>query len=347
MIATNTLPANDVEPALLGRRPTINDIARLAGVSKKTISRVINNENPVKVETRAHVQAIIAQTGYVPDPQARALAFGRPCLIGLIYETWMAPSMMVMPLGMLSALRGTGVEMVIHPSTITSPDFLDDLRGFIRRQRLLGVILTPPISDHPAALELLEDMNCPYVRIAAAGAEASDRLIDTQDECGGRLAAEHLLDLGHTEFAYVAGTYTGTSEARMNGFLNALAARGIGVPADRILQAGFGFEKGLAVGAAILAMTPRPTAVFADTDELAAGIMRAAADIGMPAPQAFSVVGYGDFRVAPAVSLTTVRATTWDVGALAVQRLLDGPDANIVPPKPSLVIRTSTGPAPV
>jgi LacI family transcriptional regulator len=347
MIATHALPANDPEPALLGRRPTINDIARLAGVSKKTVSRVINDENPVKTETRAHVKAIIAQTGYVPDPQARALAFGRPCLIGLIYETWMAPSMMVMPLGMLSALRGTGVEMVIHPSTITSPDFLDDLRGFVRRQKLLGVILTPPISDHPAALHLLEEENCPYVRIAAASAEASDRLIDTQDEYGGQLAAEHLMALGHTQFAYVSGTYTGTSDARFNGFRNGLMARGMALPADRIIKAGFGFEKGRTAGAALLAMAPRPTAVFADTDELAAGILRTATDQGVAVPQALSVVGYGDFRVAPAVSLTTVRATTWDVGALAVQRLLDGPDANIVPPKPSLVIRTSTGPAPV
>ena len=92
MIAPNARPANDIEPTLLGRRPTINDIARLAGVSKKTVSRVINDEIPVKAETRAHIQAIIARTGYVPDPHARALAFGRPCLIGLIYETWMAPS---------------------------------------------------------------------------------------------------------------------------------------------------------------------------------------------------------------------------------------------------------------
>ena len=254
--------------------------------------------------------------------------------------------MMVMPLGMLSALRGTGVEMVIHPSTITSPDFLSDLRGFVRRQRLLGVILTPPISDHPAALNLLEDENCAYVRIAAASAEAADRLIDTQDECGGRLAAEHLLALGHTRFAYVSGAYSGTSQARMNGFRKGLAAGGVRLAADGIIQAGFGFEKGRAAGAALLALDPRPTAVFADSDELAAGVMRTAAEQGVPVPQALSVVGYGDFRVAPVVSLTTVRTTTWDVGGLAVQRLLNGPRASTNPPKPSLVVRDSTGPAP-
>jgi LacI family transcriptional regulator len=347
MTAMNVLAANDIAPVQPGRRPTITDVARLAGVSKKTVSRVINDEAPVKPETRERVQAVIAETGYVPDPQARALAFGRPCLVGLIYETLMAPSMMVMPLGMLAQLRGTGVEMVIHPSDMTSPDFLNELRGFVRRQRLLGVILTPPISDDIATLNLLDEMECPYVRIAAGGASEGSRVIDTQDECGGRLAAEHLLDLGHHHFAYVAGVYSGTSQARLRGFRAGLAERGIDLAADRMIEAGFGYEKGIAAGVTLMGLSQRPTAVFAETDELAAGVLRTALDLGVRAPEDLSIVGYGDFRVAPVASLTTIRTTTWDVGALAVRRLLNGPDTGAELPRPSLIVRASTAPAPV
>jgi LacI family transcriptional regulator len=347
MPAMNILAADDLGPVALGRRPTINDVARLAGVSKKTVSRVINDEAPVKPETRARVKAVIAETGYVPDPQARALAFGRPCLLGLIYETWMAPSLMTMPLGILRELRGTGVEMVIHPCGVNRPDFLDDLRSFVSRQRLVGVILTSPVCDHAPVLALLDEMNCPYVRVGAGGANGSAAMIDTMDDYGGRLAAEHLIDLGHVRFAYVAGAYGNASQARLRGFRSALAERGLQLPDDCIVDAGFGFEKGLIAGEAVLAMTPRPTAVFADTDELAAGVLRMAADRGVRAPQDLSVIGYGDFRIAPVVSLTTIRSTTWHVGALAVQRLINGPDAGAELPPPSLIVRTSTGRAPV
>lgn len=347
MPAMNTLAANDARPFAEGRRPTINDVARLAGVSKKTVSRVINDATAVRGETRQRVKAVIAETGYVPDPQARALAFGRPCLLGVVYETWMAPSLMAMPMGILRELRGTGVEMVIHPCSMTSPEFLDELRSFIGRQRLRGVIVTSPVSDNAEALALLDELNCPYVCIGAGGPPGSGSLIDTLDEEGGRLAAEHLIDLGHIRFAYVAGSYGSASRARLRGFTAALVERGLKLKDDCIVDAGFGFEKGLIAGKTILAMKPRPTAVFADTDELAAGVMRMITDQGLRSPQDLSVVGYGDFRIAPVVSLTTVRSTTWHVGALAVQRLLNGPDAGGELPPPALIVRASTARPPV
>ena len=265
----------------------------------------------------------------------------------MIYEPWMAPSMMLMPAGMLSALTGTGFEMVIHPSNQSSPNFLDDLRSFVRRQRLFGVVLTPPISDDQRVLDLLDEMGCAYVRIAAGGG-GCNRVIDTQDAQGGRLAAEHLLSLGHKEFAVITGLATGSARARMEGFKAVLAEHGIELASHRVINGGFGFEGGLAAGPNLLALEPRPTAVFADTDELAAGLLRAASNAGIKAPEALSVVGYGDFRVAPVVTppLTTVRSTTWTVGALAVQRLLGGPDAGADLPTPTLVIRGSTTQAP-
>jgi LacI family transcriptional regulator len=342
-----SLPASDGDLDLQGRRPNINDVARLAGVSKKTVSRVINDATAVGESTRARVRAIIEQTGYVPDPQARALAQGRSCLVGLVYETVMAPSMMLMPFGMLDALRGSGFEMVIHPSNISSPGFLDDLAGFVQRQRLFGVMLTPPISDDPRVTALLDKLGCPYVGVGSNADTPSARVIDTHDRIGAQMAAEHLTSLGHQHFAFVAGPGFAATQDRLAGFRLGLEAQGLSLADEDIIEAGFGFEGGWAAGERILARSTRPTAVFCDTDEIAAGVLRACQLVGVDVPGQLSIMGYGDFRIAPVAwpPLTTVKSTTRDIGRLAMERLLGGGEAPLETPMPTLVVRGSTGPA--
>src|SRR5204863_9470252 len=110
------------------RRPTINDIARLAGVSKKTVSRVINASPYVQKETRERIEAVIAEHGYAPDPQARGLAFRRSFLIGLVYDNPNPQYVVNMQLGLLDGLKGSGFELVVHPCDRASATFLDDLR---------------------------------------------------------------------------------------------------------------------------------------------------------------------------------------------------------------------------
>lgn len=338
-------PANDGGPDPR-RRTTINDVARLAGVSKKTVSRVINDSPSVDAGTRARIREIIDRTGYVPDPQARALASGSSCLVGLIYETVMAPSMMLMPLGMLDALRGSGFEMVIHPANINSPRFIEDLESFVRRQRLFGVMLTPPISGDQRVIDLLEALGCPYVRVGANEDEPSGRVIDTNDRMGGWIAAQHLAALGHKRLAFVAGPGGRATKARMSGFRLGLSQHQVDLSDEDIFTAGFGFEGGWAAGERILACTPRPTAVFCDTDEMAAGVLRAAQLAKVAVPDQMSIMGYGDFRVAPATwpPLTTVKSTTRDIGRLAMEHLIGGGQAQVETPMPSLVVRGSTAP---
>ena len=122
--------------SLTGRRATINDIARLANVSKKTVSRVINQSPFVKEETRAKIDAVIQQIGYAPDPQARGLAFRRSFLIGLIYDNPNAQYIVNIQDGALDALRGSGFELVVHPCDRRSEDFLPGVRRFVERQKL-------------------------------------------------------------------------------------------------------------------------------------------------------------------------------------------------------------------
>src|SRR5690242_7654013 len=131
--------------SLHGRRPTINDIARLANVSKKTVSRVINQSPFVKDETRAKIDAVIQQIGYAPDPQARGLAFRRSFLIGLVYDNPNAQYIVNAQEGVLDALRGSEFELVVHPCDRLSEDFVAGVRRFVERQKLHGVILLPPV----------------------------------------------------------------------------------------------------------------------------------------------------------------------------------------------------------
>src|SRR6195952_4876561 len=145
------------------RRPTINDIARLAGVSKKTVSRVINASPYVQKETRERIEAVIAEHGYAPDPQARGLSFRRSFLIGLVYDNPNPQYVVNMQLGLLDGMRGSGFELVVHPCDRASPSFLDDLRSFVSRQRLYGVVLTPSVSEDERVAALLADIGCEYV----------------------------------------------------------------------------------------------------------------------------------------------------------------------------------------
>ncbi|MEY2882467.1 MAG: hypothetical protein RL490_191, partial [Pseudomonadota bacterium] len=127
-------------------KPTINDIARLSGVSKKTVSRVINRSPLLNAETRKRVDDIIRETGYVPNPQARALALRRNFLIGLVHDNPNAQTVLGVQQGILSVLKGTEYELIVRPVDRGSLSMVDDVRAFLERQRLHGIVLLPPIS---------------------------------------------------------------------------------------------------------------------------------------------------------------------------------------------------------
>jgi len=222
-------PENDEQVTGEGprRRPTINDIARLAGVSKKTVSRVINASPYVQKETRERIEAVIAEHGYAPDPQARGLAFRRSFLIGLVYDNPNPQYVVNMQLGLLDGMRGSGFELVVHPCDRGADSFLDDLRGFIERQRLFGVVLTPSVSEDDRVAALMQELGCAYVRVASVSLDAPEHMIETRDRLGGRAAAEHLADLGHRNIALinrspelVAAGY-GPAQRALDGFTEA------------------------------------------------------------------------------------------------------------------------------
>lgn len=155
------------------RRPTINDVARLANVSKKTVSRVINNSPLVRGATRERVGAVISDLGFSPDPQARGLAFRRSSLIGLLCDDPLPQGTIEIQQGILDALAGTGFELVVRSCNRNDAKFLHDIRGFVEGRRLSGVVLAPPFSADGALSGLLRELGCPAVKISAAAGKAT------------------------------------------------------------------------------------------------------------------------------------------------------------------------------
>lgn len=341
----------DQDTGFTRRRATINDVARLAGVSKKTVSRVINASPSVQPETRQRIETVIREIGYVPDPQARGLAFRRSFLIGLIYDNPNPQYVVNMQLGLLDAMRGSGFELVVHPCDRASPTLIEDIRSFIERQKLYGVVLTPSVSEDEGVAELLKDVGCAYIRIASIDLDHPAHMIETRDRQGGLEAARHLAGLGHRRIGFISGVATfRSSHERRAGLEEGLAEHGLSLAPELVAEGAYTFESGVDCARRLLALPDRPTAIFAGNDEMAAGALQAAREAGLDVPGQLSVVGYDDFQVATRVwpPLTTIHTPTRRIGQMAADKLM-GREAVDLPPEerlPTLVIRQSSGPPP-
>lgn len=319
------MPRTEPTPVVPERRHvTINDIARIAGVSKKTVSRVINRSPLVQDDTRSRIEAVMQRYSYVPDPQARGLAFRKAFLVGLVYDNPNAQYIVNMLEGALDGLRGTECELVVHPCDRTSVDFVAGVQQFAVRQKLRGVILLPPISENDELTRALDEVGCAYVRVSYAQLDDPARMLITNDRQAVGEVARYLVSLGHRRIGYVTGP-TGflSAQHRREGFLEALERHGIRIPPELIVQGGYTYESGLAAGEQLLSRSPRPTAIFASNDEMAAGVYRAADQLGLGIPRDISVVGFDDGPLAARLlpPLTTVRLPIRDIGRLAALKL--------------------------
>jgi len=195
------------EPRRNGKPPTINDVARLAGVSKKTVSRVINNSPLLNDETRGRVEKVIKQLGYVPNPQARALALRRNSLVGLLHDNPNAQTVINVQQGILEALHDTDFGLVVRPLDRTSPRMLDDVRNFLERQRLFGVVIMPPLSENDALARLCEDLGVRYTRMGSAELDDPDHLVASNDREAAREAVTYLIGQGHQRIGLIEGPH--------------------------------------------------------------------------------------------------------------------------------------------
>ncbi len=337
------------------KKATINDVAHLARVSKKTVSRVINNSPSVRQDTRDQVNEIITRIGFRPDPQARGLAFRRSFLIGLIYDNPNAQYVVNMQMGALDSLRGTGNELVVHPCDRHADSFVEEIREFIELQRLAGVILLPPIAEDARLLALMEELDVPFIRVTARPGEQNDPPIHTpqivsRDREGCAEAGEHLASLGHKRIGFINGNmlYPSAHERRA-GFDEGLKAHGLAIAADLDEPGDYSFDSGHRAASKILGHAQRPTAIICCNDQMAAGAYHAAYELGLSIPGDLTIMGFDDADVATRIwpPLTTVRLPTRDMGKTAAEQLVHGEMTNRTSLvfQAKLMVRGSSGPA--
>ena len=324
-------------------QPTINDVARIAGVSKKTVSRVINRSPLLNDDTRRRVEDVIGELGYIPNPQARALALRRNFLIGLVHDNPNAQMVMNVQQGILEALHGTEFELVVRPVDRGSATMLVDLRHFLERQRLFGLVLLPPISENDTIAKLCAEIGCRYVRMGSAPLDDNDHMVASNDCEAVRAATEYLIEQGHRRIGLIAGPHGFRSaRERRLGFEEALSKAGIALPRSMIADGNYTFESGLTAAERLLDLMPRPTAIFASNDEMAAGVMHAARQRGLDIPKDLSIVGFDDTPVAAHVwpPLTTVRWPIASMARSAALKLTAGLDGEQIVEEPSLFLST-------
>ncbi len=330
----------------------IDDVARLAGVSMKTVSRVFNHEPNVRPETRAKVEVAAKTLNFRPNPSARSLAGNRSYLISLVYDNPSSSYVMQVVSGVLDACEAAHYSMMMRPVDFSSRDHVDVLADSVAQYAPDGLILTPPLTDDVELLEKLKSLNVRYASIspreknAGIGARLDERR-------AVREMMAYIVSLGHRRIGHIKGHRDhGASEWRLNGYKDGLAAAGIEFEKDLVLPGEFWFESGVAGAETLLSLKHPPTAIFAANDDTAAGVMHAAAERGVRIPQDLSVFGFDDLPMARQLwpSLTTVRQASREMGRIAAEQLLlsirEPEAAGMVQVPYELVLRASTGPAP-
>jgi len=333
------------EPPAQGSRrtgkPTINDVARLSGVSKKTVSRVINRSPLLNDETRERVEKVIRELGYVPNPQARALALRTNFLIGLIHDNPNAQMVLNVQQGILEALQGTDFAMVVRPVDRGAATLMDDVRHFLERQRPYGVVILPPLSENDAIARLCDELGCRYVRMGSAELDDPDHMVASNDREAVAEAVQFLYTSGHKLIGLIAGPHGFRSAAeRRRGFEDALSAASLKLPRSLIAEGNYTFESGIAAAEKLLDLSPRPTAIFASNDEMAAGVIHAARERSIAVPEELSVIGFDDTPIASHIwpPLTTVRWPIVSMARSAALKLLAGQAGGSDVPEPSLFL---------
>lgn len=325
---------------------TIKDVANAAGVSIKTVSRVINREANVRPAVRLRVEQAIAALGYVPNRAARSLAGNRSFVICTIFDNPSPSYILALQRGAMRACREAGYHLSIEEIDMTG-DVAAEMARILATSRLDGVILSPPVTDSAVILDALEDKGLPYVRLMPSRFDDRSPAITIDDAGAAADMARYLWGQGHRRFALVTGPEShGSSRLRTEGFLRGIREMGGADSAVRFVEGDFSFHSGLEAGARILADQEGITAIFASNDDMAAGIYAAAAEGGVRIPADISVVGYDDSAVAELVwpQLTTIRQPVADMAAEAARILINeasGGEKRAVRVPYELVIRAS------
>ncbi|HEY5410275.1 MAG TPA: LacI family DNA-binding transcriptional regulator, partial [Caulobacteraceae bacterium] len=227
---------------------TITDVARRAGVSMKTVSRVLNAEPHVREEVRDRVLGVARELRYRPKVSARSLAGARSYQLGFLLHQ-VSPYAMHAQLGALRACRASGRHLVVETIDLTALDLPADMEELVGGLQVDGIVLLAPVCDNEIVLNALDAADMPYVRVAPATDRARSACVEVEDEAAARTITDHLLDLGHRRIGLIQGPPNHAASARrLSGFRKAMAARGVELPPELIQAGVFSYDSGWEAG---------------------------------------------------------------------------------------------------
>lgn len=341
-------------------KTTIFDVAGRAGVSIKTVSRVVNNEPNVREATRERVNKAIDALNYRPDRSARILAGNRTHLIGLVYddpayyETPSAGYVIHMQQGALDACREADYELLIHPCNYREHTVGKQLRTMIETAKPDGIVLAAPLSNMPKIVRAMSSTDTPFVGISSGRKHRKQFAVSTTDRESSAEMTRYLASLGHKRIAFLTGhSEHAAVQSRLDGYRDGLEESGIDFSEELVVAGDNSIGSGESAAETLLALKRPPTAIFAANDDMAAGVIRVADSLGIDVPGQLSVAGCDDVALARQIypALTTIRQPLAAMAKRATKELIEhsrgqSPFVGEEVFPGAIVIRESTGPAP-
>lgn len=333
----------------MARRPTIKEVSKLAGVSFKTVSRVLNNEKNVSEETRRRVEQVVAELNFRPSLAARTLAGRKSFQVALLYDNPSPYYVYHLQAGAQERCHELGYRLLSQPVDAAAPDLVQEVAALIDETHLDGLILSPPVTESQPLLDELDRRGLPYVRIEPGLRREQGRSTTIDDVAAAHELVAHLIALGHRAIAFITGPETHISSVeRLEGYRAALDSHGIPLDPALVVAGDYSLQSGRDAARRLLASGPRPTAIFAGNDDMAAGALAVAHELDIGVPDELSIAGFDDSDLAAAVwpPLTTVRQPVRELAWAAADLLLaDQRSRDRLTLDHRLVIRASTGPA--
>ena len=312
-------------------KATITDVAKQAGVSMKTVSRVLNNEPNVAVKTREKVMAVAKELRYSPNLAARGLASSKSYLIAMMFGSSSPNYLANLQAGAIEACRENGYHLVVEAFDMTSSHISDDFERRLERLPVDGIILTAPFSDSPEIFKILKRLNIDFVPVAPSYEIEGVSCVKMDNVQAAREMTEYLIGLGHKDIGFIKGPPRHSSSGqRYKGFEQALLAHDINVNPSWLAQGDFSFKSGVDAATKILKGKRKPSAIFASNDDMAAGVVSVASRQGLSVPDQLSVTGFDDTPLARILwpQLTTIKQPIYEMGYRAAELLIIPPGSD-------------------
>nr|WP_067426509.1 ribose operon transcriptional repressor RbsR [Duffyella gerundensis] len=302
----------------------MKDVARMAGVSTSTVSHVINNNRFVSEGVREKVQSAIGQLNYAPSALARSLKMNQTRTIGMLLTASSNPFYAEVVRGVENSCYERGYSLVLC-NTAGDEERMNRSLETLLQKRVDGLLIMCTESHLPSADILNRYPSIPTVMMDWAPFEANSDIIQDNSLLGGEMATDYLISRGFTRIACIAGPQDKTpARLRLQGYRNAMAAAGLDVPSDYIVEKNFEFQGGFDGMSELLSLEQPPQAVFTSNDAMAVGVYHALYQAGLSIPQDMAVIGYDDIELARYMTppLTTIHQPKDELGELAIDTLI-------------------------